>query len=348
MHRLVGILVASCVALPAAAGQAPLKWEPQLREMGYLFLHLSNINVINGLNLTRDQAEKLRRLAAEVEAAAAPAPTLSAPLSPELDAVRKAWLEARDLLLDGKPVPPALEARVNQARGAESAVIRKTIRPRPLALDTRCVSCHTVPDGNPGPPMARTPQLDALINRAHAEGLYGTGGLVKMAIASAQVKSILTEGQQAILGSFSCCLVPPQDLSAPVRAGQAEGSEKALELMRKIRECPDSFWPVLRGGILAGADRITDFVSPGATAARKAAARVEMAKLMDRVRSLKDVEFEMEKVEIAKSVKTILVPGQGGDAPFKAAYFLLIPGSSAVYTRYLDRLAAASRADAPK
>jgi hypothetical protein len=339
---LVPFLALSGVAL----GGERLKWEPQLREMGYLFLHLSNINVINGLNLTREQAQKLRSLASEVEAAASPAPTLAAPLSPELEAVRKTWLEARGLLLDGKPVPPDLEARVNQARAAESAVIRKTIRPAPLALDTRCVSCHTAPDTNSGPPMARTPQVDRLVGRAHAEGLYGTGGLVRMALASAQVKSILTEGQQAILGSFSCCLVPPHDLSDPVRAGQAEGDEKALDLMRKIRQCPDGFWPVLRGGILAGVDRITDAVSPGATAARKLTTREEIAKLVDRVRSLKDVEFEMEKAELSKSVKTILVPGQGGDAPFKASYFLFIPGSSAVYARYLDRLAKSARADA--
>ncbi|NQT51985.1 hypothetical protein HQ576_08040, partial [bacterium] len=148
-------LILAAAAAPALGGT--LKWEPQLREMGYLFLHLSNINVINGLNLTREQAVKLRALARQVEAAAVRPPSRQTVLAPELEAVRKTWLEARELVLAGKSVPPELEERVNRSRAAESAVLRQTIRPKPIALDTRCVSCHMAPDTTAGPPMTVTP-----------------------------------------------------------------------------------------------------------------------------------------------------------------------------------------------
>ncbi len=59
------------------SGAAPM-WERELREMGYAFLHLSNINVINGLNLSREQADKLRRLAKQVERAGEKPPSLRA------------------------------------------------------------------------------------------------------------------------------------------------------------------------------------------------------------------------------------------------------------------------------
>ncbi len=336
MKRIGLVATALLVSLcPAPGGE--LKWEPQLRTMGYLFLHLSNINVINGLNLTREQAVKLRELARQVEAVTPAPQSPNTPLCPELEEVRGTWLEARALLLDGKAVPAELEERVGRSRVKESAVLRKTIRPRPTALDTRCVSCHMAPGTEAGPPMTVTPRLKGLMNRAHAEGLYGRAGLVKMAFLSSQVKAILSDGQEAILGDFSCCLVPPQDLSNPTRAGQAESSQKSLDLMRRIRECPPQWWPLLRGGLLTAVDRLTGVVSPGAGEARKAATRAEIEKLLDRVRGMSDVEFEMEKEALARAVKEAIMPGTP-DTPLKAAYFLLIPGSVEVYDRYLARL----------
>ena len=43
-------------------------WEEQIHDMGYLILHLSSINAINGMNLTPDQARRLGEMAHEVEA----------------------------------------------------------------------------------------------------------------------------------------------------------------------------------------------------------------------------------------------------------------------------------------
>ena len=326
------------LAVSVSAFAAQANWEGELREMGYMFLHISNINVVNGLNLTREQAVKLRALALQVEAAAARPPSFRAPMSPEMAGCRKAWLELRDLLLEATPVPADLERRVNEGRAAESRVVRATLRPAPAAPTTQCTSCHAAPSQGQGEPMAATPSVKRLMDAAHTEGVYGRQGIWKCVQLSPQVDAILTDAQKAILGSFSCCLVPPQSLSDPVRAGQAESSEKALEMLRNIRKCPDGMWPTVRAGILQKAEQITNAASPGATDARRAAARDGVGKALDRARACSDVEFEMEKDDLSKAVRGAIVSAPR-DGPHKAAYFLLIPGASEVYAAYLRRSA---------
>ena len=122
------------------------------------------------------------------------------------------------------------------------------------------------------------------------------------------------DGQKSILGSFSCCLVPPEDMSDPMRAGQAESSTKALDLLRRARQCPEQFWPVMRQRVLERVDQLTAAVKPGANASHKSAARAGVAQALDRARAASDVEFAMEKDSLAKALKGAIVPAQG-DAP---------------------------------
>jgi len=327
---------------------AEADWEQDLRQMGYLFLHLSNINVINGLNLTREQAVKLMGLARQVEAVAAQPPSFEAPMRPELAEVRKAWLEMRDVLLRGEGPPKELRDRANRCFVAKSKFVRRTVRPTPAARDTRCSSCHQAPGTSQGlgsQPMTVGPALQHLVGRAHSEATYGKRGVMRVFFMAGKVNELITDGQKDILGSFSCCIAPPEDLSNPMRAGQAAAGSKQLELLRKVRECPDNWWPLMRAGILIHCDRIAETVSPGATAARKAAARQAVAKALERARGLSEVEFEMEKTALAEATKHALVPPQA-DSMIKAAYFLLIPGASEVYAAYIRRLGKANRANA--
>ena len=330
--RIFVAIVALSPCVLAAEGD----WEGELRQMGYLFLHISNINVVNGLNLTREQASTLRGLALEMEAAAPRPPSLRGPMSPGLAGCRAAWLELREVLLAGRPVPTGLGQRVNLGRVAESKAVRATVRAAPAGGGTACTNCHAAPSASPGQPMQLAPGTRGLMNLAHTEGIYGKRGIWKLLQLSPRVEAVLTESQKSILGSFACCLVPPQSLSDPVRAGQAESSEKAVEMLRKVRECPEAWWPLMRGGILGVADKFTEAASPGATAARKAAAREGVAKALDRARKCSDTEFEMEKDALSKSVKDAIVPAPG-EGPHKAAFFLLIPGASEVYASYLKR-----------
>ena len=333
-------LVIMWVAVAGRAMAAQAGWESDLSQMGYLFLHLSNINVINGLNLTREQAVKLMGLARQVEAAAEQPPSFEAPMRPELAEVRKVWLEMREALLRGENPSKELRDRANACFAVKSKFVRSTVRPAPAARDTRCASCHQAPNTSQGlgsQPMTVGPALQHLVGRAHSEATYGKRGVVRVFFMARKVNELITDGQKDILGSFSCCIAPPEDLSNPMRAGQAATSSKEFELLRKVRECPDNWWPLMRAGILIHCDRIAETVSPGATAARKRAARQAVAKALDRARSLSEVEFEMEKAALVKATKHALVPPQA-DSRTKAAYFLLIPGASEVYARYIARL----------
>ena len=339
-QRVAAVLL---VVLCGQALAARASWEADLRQMGYLFLHLSNINVINGLNLSREQAVKLYRISREIEAAAERPPSLRGRMHPELAKVRKTWLELRALLVKGENPSEELRNRVNAARVAESKVLRTTLRSEPLGATTRCANCHRAPrpaESLSGEPMSTTPANKKLVDLAHMEGLYGRRGLAKLVANSSRIQAILTDGQKSILGSFVCCLAPPEDLSDPMRAGQAEAGSKAIDLLRKVRQCPDRLWPLVRQRILERVDQITHAVSPAANADRKAVAREGVAKALDRARSASDVEFALEKEVLAKAAKAAIVPPQG-DAPHKAAYFLMIPGASKVYAAYIKRLAKA-------
>ena len=342
-HKLLVLTLLATVgiaAFPAPGQAAQATWEEELREMGYLIFHLSNINVINGLNLTREQATRLCTLALQVEAVADPSPTFHAQLGPEMEGVRKTYLEAREVLLKGEPVSPELQARVGQARAAETQFIRSTLRPSPTSPGTNCLACHTAPhaEGSGAGPMSPSPAIRKTVGLAHIEGPYGKRALPKVVSLSPQIESILTDAQKAILGSFSCCLIPPQDLSDPVRAGQAETGEKQIELLRKVRQIPANLWAGARERILAKYSDATVLFSPGASDEKKAGVRDRVGKALDRARGLTDVAFELEKEELTKSLKAAVQPPQG-DGPHKAAMFLLVPGSSQVYSGYLDRLA---------
>ena len=194
-------------------------------------------------------------------------------------------------------------------------------------------------------PMAVTATNKPLVDRAHVEALYGRRGLRKLVSVSPKAEAILTDGQRAVLGSFACCLAPPEDLSDPMRAGQAEASGKVLDLLRRVRQCPERFWPVMRTRVLERADELAGAVKPGSTDAHKSSVREGVAKALDRTREASDVEFEMEKGSLAKALKGAIVPPQG-EAPHKAAYFLLIPGASRVYAAYIRRLGKARQAAA--
>jgi hypothetical protein len=187
-------------------------------------------------------------------------------------------------------------------------------------------------------PMAVTPEIKKQLDIAHIVADYGwvgTGLFVKVA---PEVDAIIGEGRRGAFAKYSCCLVPPSDMADPVRIGQAESSEKELELLRGVRKIPAADWPAAREALCRGMDVVTELVSPGATAEKKAAAREAIGKAMDRARELGDAEFELEKETLAKAIGRLSVAPQD-DWPQKAAFFLLVPGSSGVYQSYIERLA---------
>lgn len=354
MRKLMGTVALTALLLRPTHGTDPC-WDAQIREMGYLIMQISTINAINGLNLTRDQAVRLRSMVEQVEAAGAKPPTTAGPADIRLESVRKAYYELRDVLTKGRPVPKELERRVAVARTTEAKVIRESMQTIPLASERlgACTRCHAKPRSSSatGRDKAAPTQASDRLHRmrhdqarqafvAHVLGLYGLQGTRKLKTSLPKVDALLTPAQKAIIQEFACCLLPPEGLNDPVRAGQAEVSEDALKVLRGARQTTDRAWPYVKGAVLARMARGQQIRQPGFSAKDQEALRQRIAGVLEKARAMSEVEFEMEKENLCRELK----PGSDERSTrpentrrFMAAYFLLLPGLDDMYTEVVRR-----------
>lgn len=356
-----GVASAAPAPTAAAAAPAPVSWDEQNRTMLYLIMDLSSINAINGINLTRDQAVRLRDLARQVLALSPRSPDLQAALRPDFSEVRDVYTETRTLLLAGKDVPDAVEKRVGQARRIETTVVRLSVAsPAPTAQS--CTRCHGLPaaaDVRTGEDVGAvvdrpTPAGSSVRERfiAHSEGLLGRGGFALLAAMAPQVDAILTAEQKDVLGSFTCCLIPPKSMSDPVRAGQAAGGEKEIETLRWARSVPAENWPVAKGIALDRWKAGYLMKSPGADEDAKARVVDSAGRIYEKARGLSDTDFEMQKAALATEMHAIVYPaGKGPDDPmrkFSASLFLIGSGTVEAYDHLIQRLDAAAARSASR
>ena len=344
------------VAAPCASG-AQAAWDDQLLEMEYLLLHISTVNAINGLGLDRGQAVELRRMARQVEAAGARVPSPRGTFRPDLAEVRDTYRQLERLVRTDQPVPDDMKRRVAQARLLEAAVIRASLRdPSSATPSEGCTRCHVPPTrtfrsgevdlagmDRPGTRRGRSRSpTDAGVFRAHLLGLYGVGGARTLIQLAPRVNRLLTGPQRSIVETFSCCLVPPQELSDPVRAGQAETNTRVLKLLRYVRSVPASRWPVARKRVLDLASNARLMYRPGLSDAQKADARRRVAEVLEEARRMSDVDFEIEKDVLARRLDWRTSQDDSPRWDAKSAMFLLLPGTAPVYTDVIKRIAAKS------
>jgi hypothetical protein len=327
-------------------------WEEQIHGMGYLILHLSSINAINGMNLTPDQARRLAEMAREVEAVSERVPDFKSIYRPDLAEVRDTYLEVRKYIISGQEVPGELEEKVVRARSIESAVIRLSLSKKTLAR-TGCFQCHCQPGEND---LRQNKRLMASLNMttgpnfagleretflAHMAGVFGKRGLLKLMSLSAEVDRLLTDSQKEILKTFTCCIIPPKELSDPVRAGQASSGEKEIEILRKVRKVPETFWPYAKSRGLKKLEQLLVFKYPGITGDKIETICAGVGEIYEKARELSDVDFEMEKGELAAELKRIGTPKKELDKrqqDFMNTLFLFIPGSSEIYDNIIKRI----------
>lgn len=148
-HLLAIFLAAVCVLNCASAQQTQAKeasFDNQLRAMGYFIYSLSGINAINGINLTTEQAQKLRTLAQEIQALSPATPDLHAPYRPDLAEVRDTYLAVREEIIKGAEVSPELEKKTHKARSIESEVLRLSVKNAHYDGSGNCASCHGAPE----------------------------------------------------------------------------------------------------------------------------------------------------------------------------------------------------------
>ncbi len=119
----------------------------------------------------------------------------------------------------------------------------------------------------------------------------------------AQVGEILTPEQLQIVETFKPCIVPPQDLGNPVRAGQASSNERFINHLRKVRAMPEDLYQIAKYDLIEHAiEKYTHFRC-NLTEEEKKAEAERILGVLDRARELSDVDFEMEKETLAPQVR---------------------------------------------
>lgn len=331
------------VAGAAWAAEGELPWDKQLAELGYHIVFTSSLNLINGLQLTMDQAATLRQLAGGIEKVSSQPPPDTGSFGPRLQPVRSTFRDLEALLLKGDDMPQELETRVRSARMIEAAEIRASLELNPARHG--CAKCHADPAqrASGSQQLDRTAFNEREMGFAHLSGPFGLVGTARALKASAEIERILTPSQLSLLGDFTCCLTPPRNLKDPARVGQAVVSENRLELLRNVRKVPAGVWPISRAVIVK---RLGDGLSaarPGIPEAAKKANLELAGSVLDQARALSDVDFELQKEDLARQLdpRAALTQKSAATPPrpsTHAAWFLLLPGSTRAYDALIERL----------
>jgi hypothetical protein len=330
-------------------------WDEHLFELGYRLYANSTINVIYGVNLTKEQAVKLRELAKEVEKKGIKKPEAEGKFFPEVQKVRETFMEIQKTFFEKKEVTKELEKKLVEARTLESKILRAGLTAPVFGRKFgSCARCHAEPitknkkitydtkakKWKAMGKKAKSYWVKKEMGYAHLGAILGTKEGFKFMKdgMGKKVAGILTDNQKEVVGSFSCCLVPPKSLSDPVRVGQADVAEWQVKMLEDVRKCSDALWPLAKKRTLDKLEAGAVIADPGMTEEKKREERKRVGDILDKARSLSDVEFKMEKEELAAQIKASAQETPEELRDFNSAFFLLMPGSVEVYDKLIEHL----------
>ncbi len=114
---------------------------------------------------------------------------------------------------------------------------------------------------------------------------------------------ILTDGQKQTIREFKPCLLPPRKLGQPERAGQAHDAGPAVGMLKRVRQMPERRYLFRRDAIIARVfDRQADVAGLVMSDRERAQEHQRLAKLLDKVRNMPDVDFSLQKSALAEEV----------------------------------------------
>jgi hypothetical protein len=242
------------VFLPAAVwARPPYPRSDAEKKVHDLRRDISTINLLNGLNLTRTQMQKVLALARQAEEARQYAS----------DQMKEAMSEAQAAFV-------SLKEEIKKGSPAQGYI----------------------PD--------RAKLINHRLKDLHQEIEQVTSERIEQ--LEARLRQVLTSGQIHIVSEFKPCLIPPDELGEPARAGQADPSSKIIKHLRRLRTLPDWAWERRKYVIV---ERVVDRISKNfrLTPEEQDAEYARLLKLFERARSLSEVDFEVEKVPLANQIK---------------------------------------------
>lgn len=125
----------------------------------------------------------------------------------------------------------------------------------------------------------------------------------ELSVLDHELSKILTPEQQQVIDGFKPCLIPPKDLKNPIRAGQASSNDHAINILRRIREIPSYVWDQRKYQFLS---RHVERFSRHRSVLTEEEKEKELQRLLtltEKVRTMSDADFEMEKETLAEELR---------------------------------------------
>jgi hypothetical protein len=118
-----------------------------------------------------------------------------------------------------------------------------------------------------------------------------------------ELSKILTPEQQQVIKTFNPCLIPPKDLKNPVRVGQASSNDRAVKIMRRLRNVPDLAWNRRKYRIISNmVERFSQYRSV-MTEDEKEREVKRLLLFTEKIRAMSDTDFEFDKEKLAEELK---------------------------------------------
>ena len=238
------------------------------------------------------------------------APALARPPYPRSEAVKKVHELRQDIstinLLNGLNLSrKQMKQVLSLARLAEEARqygISRMEEILPEAEEAFAALKEEIGKGSPA--QGHLPERARLINN-HLKDLHQdirADVTRRIEQLEARLREVLTAGQIHIVSEFKPCLIPPDELGEPARAGQADPSSKIIKKLRRLRELPDRAWENRKEFIV---ERVVQRIAKHfrLTEEEMDAEFARLLQLFERARALSEIDFEVEKLTLANEIK---------------------------------------------
>jgi hypothetical protein len=325
-----------------AMAHPPSAFERHLQGTGTLLYRCSSINLIRGLNLTREQADALLQMARVIEAISPPIRVTGFLIS-DLQRTVQAFQRLENALKIGAKIPEGFRQELFACREEQSRIIRQGLRYDRASPVFACKRCHWVPGARKlGFPWIDKISLHPAIRTekavSHLNAPFGLVSLALVAWFSPRIDALLTPTQKAAIEKFSCCLLPPKDFSNPIRVGQAELGDWEVAFLEKSRASSRLMLPILVAGIKHFLHRGMKAVHPGVSGPALQEMRVRVDRVVRKARELGEIDFELQKRELGKELSgPLAIHVNERFFRFRNAVFLLMPGSVEMYQTRLEK-----------
>ncbi len=326
-------------------------WEDQLNEMNYLIIRTSSINIINGLNLTIDQAKALKKLSKKVDKLNIQYPDTINILNKDLNKISRTYNKLIRYLLEQKTIPETFKNEVFSMRLLESDIIKRTVlaAQRPGIKGKNCIRCHALPKYFPQGDIANKetnaipPWKRKIIDLAHIKGIFNDNGTKLLWELKTSVDSILTDGQKYMMNDFRCGLLPVNDLANPTNIGQAFSKNEWTKYFEDIRKLHEDDWNDFKALYFLPLEDVINATLPGIKTHYRKKMILKIKKIVEKVRKMDKIDFELQKetlcTQLNDALKVDFLNGESSrkktERQFLSTVYLLFPGSNEIYDQII-------------